>query len=296
MSDDDKPLIKRALLIMLRPLVRLLIKHDIAHSEFAEIAKEAYVRTAFEDMNTPGKKPTISQAAVITGLSRKEVARILGTSQSQPLPKLTPNRAARVTTGWLSDAEFCTKAGKPKVLNKAEFDVLTQRYSGDITPGAIFDELKRLSLLTVDEKGRYHLNPQGFIVSDGQQAKGFSLLTKSLTHLLETGEYNLAAKQRDDSSLLKSRPHFQRQLTEQKVPITVAEQFHEHASQQSMQLLIELNQWLAERLSEYSQSLPPAENNPQEATKDFIGLGIYYFESRNQERLHETTTQPKDRS
>ena len=279
MSNTNSHLIKRALLTMLRPLVRMLIKHDVSHSEFADIAKEAFVRTAFEDMPLPGRKATVSRVAVLTGLSRKEVARILGTSNAQGLPKLTPNRAARVTTGWLTDPEFCNRAGQPKTLNKTMFDALTQRYSGDITSGAIIDELQRLQIVTIDSRQHYCLNPKGYVVSDTQHAEGFATLAKSLSYLLETGEHNLQTSSQETVAT----PHFQRQFTEREVTAELADKFQAHASQKSMQLLLELNTWLEK---EIAQSLK-TNINPEGTTKDFIGLSIFYFESRKQERSHE---------
>lgn len=286
MSNTNPPLIKRALLTMLRPLVRMLIKHDVSHSEFADIAKEAFVHTAFEDMPLPGRKATVSRVAVLTGLSRKEVARILGTSSAQALPKLTPNRAARVATGWLTDPEFCNSAGQPKALDKVTFDALTQRYSGDITSGAIIDELLRLKIVTLDSQQHYYLSPKGYVVSDAQHAEGFETLAKSLSYLLETGEHNLQTT----SQTSVVTPHFQRQLTERQVSAELADKFHAHASQKSMQLLLELNTWLEKEMAQ------PLHTNisPESITKDFIGLSIFYFESRKQERSHEQKTSTTD--
>ena len=58
---------------LLRPLVRILIRHGIAYAEFGEVVKSVYVDCAVEDFALPGRKTSGSRVAILTGLTRKEV-------------------------------------------------------------------------------------------------------------------------------------------------------------------------------------------------------------------------------
>src|ERR1700760_4467084 len=72
-----------ALAKLLRPLVRLLLKHSFPYSAFESIAKRVYVETAMEDFPLPGRKPPGPRAAILTGLTRKDVNLLLAEPSSR---------------------------------------------------------------------------------------------------------------------------------------------------------------------------------------------------------------------
>src|SRR6516225_1639212 len=57
-----------ALARLLRPLVRLMLKHSFSYSAFEAVAKRVYAECAMEDFALPGRKPSVSRAAILTGL------------------------------------------------------------------------------------------------------------------------------------------------------------------------------------------------------------------------------------
>ena len=101
--NDIKHIIAKAALKVLEPLVRILLRYEVSHSEFSELAKRSYVDVAYKYYSIPNRKQTYSRVAVITGLSRKEVVR-LSDEENQGIPetKGPVNRANRVIGGWLS--------------------------------------------------------------------------------------------------------------------------------------------------------------------------------------------------
>ena len=62
---------------LLRPLVRILIRNSVSFAEFSEIAKDVYVEVAARDFRLPEKNMTQGRIAILTGLTRKEVNRLL---------------------------------------------------------------------------------------------------------------------------------------------------------------------------------------------------------------------------
>jgi len=69
--------LRGALEQLLRPLCRLLLRHSIPFDALVDIAKRVYVNVAWHEFNVPGKKPTASRVAVLSGLTRKDVHRLL---------------------------------------------------------------------------------------------------------------------------------------------------------------------------------------------------------------------------
>jgi hypothetical protein len=272
-----KSTLKTALLKMLRPIVNLLIKNEISHSEFSEIAKQSYVFVAFNDFAIPNRKKTFSRAAVLSGLSRKEVVRLLkGVDSTFSPPKVHINRAARVVTGWLNDPDFLDAAGNPQTLplrpglGKREgltFADLVERYSGDITARAILDELTRLNIASIKDKHSVCLTKAGFI-PDQDDAESIDILFNCAGNLLKTGVFNITEAIQQDK-------RYQRQLTHFDVPQSIAEEFKAYSQKRSQDLLLELDKWLA---TKHSSTAPKSENR-----KSSIGVGIYYFEDNDHE-------------
>jgi hypothetical protein len=276
-NQQIKSTLKTALLKMLRPIVNLLIKYEISHSEFSEITKQSYVFVAFNDFAIPNRKKTFSRAAVLSGLSRKEVVRLLNGAESTfSTPKIHINRAARVVTGWLNDPDFLDAAGNPQTLpirpglgkwKGLTFADLVERYSGDITARAILDELTRLNIAGIKDKHSVCLLKAGFI-PDQNDAESIDILFNCAGNLLKTGVFNITeAKQQDK--------RYQRQLAHFDVPQSIAEEFKAYSQKRSQDLLLELDKWLA---TKYSSNAPKSENR-----KSSIGVGIYYFEDNDHE-------------
>lgn len=136
---------------LLRPLLRLLLRHGISYPEFNQISRWLYVDIAMREREffLPRKRQQHkARVACLTGLSRKEVLRLSQTPEPEANNELhCGNRASRVLQGWVTDPRFADASGKPAQLSftgkqgKANFAALVQCYSGDIPPRAILDEL-----------------------------------------------------------------------------------------------------------------------------------------------------------
>jgi len=133
---------------ILRPVARIALRHNMSSIEFEEIARWVFVDVALRDplLSLSGRaKQFKSRAAILTGLSRKEVMRL----SRQPQPGdhgdvLCRNRAARVIAGWMSPP-YADSRGKPRILpvkeGEASFMQLVKSCGGDVPYRAILDEL-----------------------------------------------------------------------------------------------------------------------------------------------------------
>ena len=111
-----------AVLRLLRPLVRILLRNGVSYSTFADFAKWIYVDVASQEFGIDGRKQTTSRVSVITGLSRKEVMRV----RQLPRPDDSEtaekyNRAARVIAAWRRDKKYLDPEGAPAPLPIGRF-------------------------------------------------------------------------------------------------------------------------------------------------------------------------------
>ena len=138
-----------AILRLLRPLVRLLLRQGVPFGTFADLTKRVYIEVALDEFKLPGRKQTRSRVSILTGLSRKEVLRVSRLSLPDDQEVLERyNRASRVIGGWVRDSRFGDGTGNPAVLplegeEGPSFHELVKVHSGDVRPRAVMDELLR---------------------------------------------------------------------------------------------------------------------------------------------------------
>lgn len=158
MSASLKTAVIAAVLSLLRPLVKLLLEAGVGVGEFHNLAKRAYVQVA-RDRLAEGR-PNVSRIAVLTGISRGEVARLLAApADEEPSAERGRHRAEQVLKGWWTDPAYLDEAGRPLRLplrgSRRSFSSLVKRYAGDPRTLTLLDELLRVKAV------RQH--PDGFL-------------------------------------------------------------------------------------------------------------------------------------
>ncbi len=270
MKNATTPPLYRALSRILRPLARLLLRNGIGYGEFSELVKQAFVASALEDFSEGQRKATDSRAAVLTGLTRKEVKRLREQSASQsdaPVPASATSRAARVVSGWVQDREFQDAEGAPAMLSfdgPNSFSELVRRYSGDMTPRAVLDELVRVGV--VEPGDRLVLRKRAYIPSGDDDAM-LAIFGEDVSDLIATIDHNLV--QGPDRA-----PLYQRTLSYDNIPPEVMEQWRRYAARHSQQLLETLDEWLAP----YDQDVAGKGDRTKATGRVRTGVSVFYFE------------------
>lgn len=268
---QSKPLqaLSAATLQLLRPLVTILLRNNVSHRTFAELAKLVYVEVANAEFGIAGKKQTTSRIAILTGLTRKEVQRLLAQpSDTEPVSAEEYHRASRVITGWVRDPDFGDGKGHPHPLRmegkRTSFNTLVKRYSGDIPVRAIVDELLRVGAVKQLKDGRICLLSRGYIPQKDPVEK-LHVLGSDTADLIMTIDHNLYQK--------PTKPRFQRKVMYDNVPVEAAREFQTLAAAQGQELLEAIDRWLAHR----DRDVNPASKGTGRVR---VGLGIYHFEEQ----------------
>jgi hypothetical protein len=256
-----------AVLQLLQPLVRVLLRHGMAYDEFAELARRAYVRVAERDFTLQGRKQTASRISVITGLNRKEVARLQALDGAPVDPELqeaarTMNRAARVVVGWVHDhpAPGGSAEADPAPLDAAQFAALVKRHSGDMPARAVLDELRHDGAVSVDEAGLHHLKP-GSYGAKSTDAGRVLLLGQHAGELLGTIDHNLGHP--------KEAAWLQQRVFADHIPADRVEAVRALLRETGQQALAQARDHLIEH--------DGGDAVPGEGARR-VSLGVYYFE------------------
>lgn len=273
MTGSSTPILQRALYQLMRPLARLMLRNGVSFGEFSELARRAYVQSALEDFTDEQRRPTDSRAAVLTGLTRKEVKRQREILEGQALEPAVrkSHRASRVVSGWVHDEAFQDGRGQPAELaadGPFSFAELVRRYSGDMTPRAVLDELLRVGMVTQGgTDGKIRLVRKAYVPA-GDSEEMLQIFGEDVADLIRTIDHNLV----DTGN--GGQPLFQRTLVYDNIPPEVMTRWRRHAAAQSQALLEQLDQWLAPRDRDISG------HNGGTGTDKAVrtGVGIFYFE------------------
>jgi hypothetical protein len=268
MNEKNLQFLTAAVLKLLRPLVRILLRNGISYSTFADYVKWVYVDVASsKEFRIKGRKQSISRISVITGLSRKEVMRVR--LLPRPDDRATTekyNRAARVIAAWRRDRKFLDAEGKPAALPMAGSDVsfseLVKRFSGDVPVRATLDELIRVGAVERLEDGRVRLLTRTY-VPEHSDADKLHILGTDVALLITTIDHNL-----NHSPI---GPFFQRKVAYNNLPDEVLPDFRKHSAKKAQFFLESLDRWLAQRDRDVTPTVKGTGRNQ-------AGIGIYYLE------------------
>ena len=269
MTESVKFTLLRAYQVLLGPLIRILLRQGISYAEFSEIAKAVYVEVALKDFKVAGRKATRTRVAVMSGLTRKEVKRVIDEAvKDRYEPKSKFSRLGRVLVGWHTDTDFTGPYGLPLELqyetnNPGEptFAELVKRHSGDMSPRSILDELIRVGAARETDAGWYRVLRREYI-TDAQGRDTFERTGFIVRNFVNTVDFNMT----------KSAPgkgRFERHvfpadgLRAEDVP-----RFDAFLRERCQTLLEELDNWLAK--------LPVPDNGKGEEVIH-TGVGVYHY-------------------
>lgn len=259
--------IQAAVARLLKPLVRLMLRNGVSYGVFADIAKRVYVEVAMQEFAIPGRKPTISRASVITGLTRKEVQRV---SQLPPATDSAVqdryNRAVRVLSGWSRDPAYLDAAGQPRPLPlegaTGSFTALVRRYSGDAPVRAVLDELERVGAVERTGADTVRLVEPAYVPA-GEAEDKLAILGSDVSDLIATIDHNLVHAAQDSRLQLR--------VAYDNLPREALEQVRRLSSEQGFALL----QGLDRELARHDRDANPA---VQGSGRMRAGVSVFYFE------------------
>ena len=261
--------ISSAIYRVLKPIFSVMFRNSISFGAFTRIAKQAYIEVTETEVIASGQKATTSKIAIITGLTRKDVAALRKDIPTN-FPQGQKNRAVRVISGWISNPEFCDEQGKARTLTilgeKGSFEALVNRHSGDMPYRAMLNELIRTKSVKLKGDDQVILVRTAYIPSDSENEK-YDVMGEDVSLLLSTIQYNISVA---DEATDKA-PRYQRKVCYDKIPSEYIEEFQTLANKENQLLLLKLNHWLAEHDMDRQPILQS--DKPLK-----VGVGVYYFE------------------
>ena len=257
----------KALNLLCKPLIRLLIEKGISFPQFRELMKELYVQVADESFSLDDKKSSDSRIFVLTGIHRKDIKRIrLQGEQGAPQVVSSASLSGEIVARWSSMPDYLDDKGRPRPLLKsgkddeAGFEQLVSNVSKDVRPRVVLEEWLRLNIVRLKDD-YVILNKSAFVTN-----KEFKEMAYYLGHNVHDHMASCVNNILDEEEPMLERSVYYASLTEQSV-----NKLKTIASKKGDDLLQHLNK--------QAIKLYDADKNKDDA-KYRMRLGVYWYQAQ----------------
>ena len=252
----------------LMPLAQVLIRSGITWREFSELSKVVFVDVAVNQFGRRGRPTNVSRAAVLTGLSRRDVRTVRERIESgPPALKSSVTKASQVLSAWHLHPEFLDAEGKPRLLplkgEGASFTTLLERCgAADVPPTTVLKELHSAGAVRKTADGKLEVLKREYV----PHAMAKLLIRLWGTVMADVGKtyaHNLTRGP-------KTPPRFQRSAVNDRVLVSTLPAFEQYLNQEGQAFLERLDAWLTAHQK-------TGEGADTQATVR-LGAGVYHIQ------------------
>lgn len=264
-KDPFKETAIAALRCVVDPLVDLMFDTGITVREFTRLVRDRAVRSAAARVARESGRNSNSRVAIITGLARAEVARILEANAPSSSSRDGQHPARRVLAAWHDNQRFLAANGDPAVLSifgrRKSFEQLVSAHSGGIPVRAMLDQLAQIGAVEILSGQRVKVKSRVPIFK-GMTCSAVANIGERAGDLLGTLRHNLRAA----STPLFEGTAFASDVDTGAVPL-IRRQMAEQGSA-----------FLDGATSLFSRSCRKRKRRRKEASQCRVGVTVFYFE------------------
>jgi len=258
---------------LLLPVVRFLLRHGVTWNEFCDLSKDAYVLVARSDYGIQGRPTNNARVAMLTGLSRREVARVrdrlldgdIGPAEQRG------NQISQLLSGWHIDAEFTDSEGHPKDLPATgptgSLSALLKRYAGDLPHGAIRKEMQHRALIEELNDGNFRVLKRDYFYSE-LDPEAINRMGIALHDHAATLEHNL-----NENRL--TTPRFEAIADNARIRPATYKVFKNLVEERGLSFLEDMDAWLSQ--NEVNTS------TDNDARTVRLGVGVYLIHNESEQ-------------
>ncbi|MEP6738948.1 MAG: DUF6502 family protein [Caldimonas sp.] len=187
------PAVLAAMASLVEPLATLAIARGVPFAALEDMLKAAFVAAARNAQPSDAGARIVSRVSTATGLTRREVTRLLSAGASLPPPR--PSPATQVFTRWRADPAYRNRRGQllavPRQGPAPSFEALAHSVTQDVHPRSLLDELCRLGLVEVE--GDTVRLVRDSVVGSGDSDRAYAFLAGNVGDHLRAAVVNVLA-------------------------------------------------------------------------------------------------------
>ncbi|MHB8475684.1 MAG: DUF6502 family protein [Steroidobacteraceae bacterium] len=255
-----------ALKNVIDPLVDLMFDASVTVHEFCQLARERAVRTAARRVAKESGRESKSRVAIITGLPRSEVARLLKSDDVSLRRRLGQHPARRVLAAWFDNPRFLATDGEPAVLpifgKRRSFEQLVATHSRGTPVRAMLDELTQINAVEVLGDQRVKAKSRVPVLT-GLTTRAVVMIGERTRDLLDTLISNLRST---------SKPLFEGTAILDETDLELVSLVRREIAEQGENFITGANSLLSRYCRRQRRSIP------KPSVKCRLGVTVYYFQ------------------
>jgi hypothetical protein len=259
---------------VLRPLIRILVRADVRYDEILELIKRVYVESAVRDGLGDGRAITRARVSITTGVSRRDVDRIIDKEDDlPPIGKSLTRTLMEILHKWHTDPQFVGPYGIPLELEMnspkgRSYRELSTFVNPLVTPQDTVNELIRLRAVVESGDSHFRAVSRALKPIEEMSPAQLEFFGNALTRLADTVRFNIDPQ--NSSKRLEQSVISDHGLPKDKVP-----EFEKYVREKVMDLLFDIDNWL----SPYSTKAGPHAEPPER-----VGVAVFQFVDRPPDR------------
>jgi hypothetical protein len=249
-------------------VVLLLLKSGISWKDFSDVAKEKFVTVATESFGIRGRPTNASRVAILSGLDRREVARLRRRAREPRTPvQGYMSKPTQLLHAWYHDPRYLDSSGNPREIEaegEGSFAELVQRYAPGIPLVAMLKELRAAGAIADVAGNRLRALKRNYIPRELNENLA-RLWGSVLQDLGTTFEHNVSRGEADP-------PRFERRAISLRVNPRALPQFREMLEREGQAFLERIDEWIAAH--EVGSSAD------ESGTGIRLGVGVYHIQDK----------------
>ena len=247
--------------------MHVLIRCGITWRDFADLARTTFVEVATSQFGKRGRPTNVSRAAILTGLTRRDVRK--QREQLNVSPEALGGyvtKASLVLSAWHLDPEFLDAQGRPAALTvegeSASFESLVRRCGGsDVPSSALLKELRAAGAVRRSPDGRVEAVLRHYI-PHAMDEQLIRLWGSVLADVATTYLHNLTRTGRTPA-------RFERAAVNDRIARAALPEFRTYLEHEGQQFLERVDAWLTEH---------QAKDDATDEQVIRLGVGTYHIQ------------------
>ena len=248
------------------PLVNLMFDAGVTVHELSLLVRESAVRIGARRVSMENGRESNSRVAIVTGLPRAEVARILKSENVAPASPPKQHPARKVLAAWFDNPRFLAMNGDPAVLpifgKRRSFEQLVAMHGRGIPVRAMLDELTQINAVERLSDQRVKVKSRVPIVT-GRSHGAISVIGERTRDLLDTLTSNMRCK---------SNPLFEGTALADDVDLEMVSLVRRELAEQGTSFIDSVNSLLSR------SSIKPSRTIEKASTRCRLGVTVFYFQ------------------
>ena len=275
MSETYRAQLVHTLRSVLRPLARILFRAGVRFDEFVELLRGIYVEITIRDALDEGQKISTGRISILSGVSKRDVDRLISTDDWLRIPKPTDAAAlAAVLHRWHTDSAFLGPYGVPLELpltgqGGRNFTDLVAGSPIAINATNAFEQLLAAKMIAKSGDTHVKVMSRSYVMPEPLSPEMLEHFGSAMTNLASTLNFNMTPSQ-------KSKRLERSVFPDDGLPDELREEFDQFVRDRAQELISDVDDWLAAAARRPIQ-------NPTKRTN--TGVSVFQYVTPTDQRI-----------